>query len=523
MRIVTVVLLSISLFCTFQHSHGYNILGICPSASYSHQQSFQALMKALAFRGHKVTVLSTIPLKNAPPNYEDVDLSFSYIKKDCTGLRHVGAYAIFHQNLVEANLLCRHQLFSPAVDKLIASNKTFDAIIIEQLWYQCYYALVKHYNFPVLIGFLSVGNLPYVMDSVGNPDDPNFNPDMTYPFTDRMTINERIMNILYTTYTRLYYRYWHLLKAQRIANERTSGTSVYNIDKNFSLVILGNNHVFGYPKPLLPHVIEVHTCHTFQVSLNEIFINIIFQDVQEFLDNAQDGAIYFSLGSNLQTDQLPAGPLTALCNALGSLKQRVLWKHAGNMAIHATNIKFVKWVPQQAVLGHPKVVAYMMQGGLQSLQEAVHYAVPVVAIPFFGDQYFNARKILDAGIGLTLDIDTITENAIVQTLTEIVKNKTYLNNIKTMSAIVQDELMKPIDRAVWHVEHVLKFPNSRHLRYHGQDMSWIHYYATYLYLGTDFALLLYISYILYNKIVSPFVTYASNLKRWISNLKRKLD
>lgn len=47
------------------------------------------------------------------------------------------------------------------------ANETFHAVIIEQLWYQCYYALVKHYNFPVLMGFLSVGNLPYVMDSVG--------------------------------------------------------------------------------------------------------------------------------------------------------------------------------------------------------------------------------------------------------------------------------------------------------------------------------------------------------------------
>lgn len=95
----------------------------------------------------------------------------------------------------------------------------------------------------------------------GNPDDPNFNPDMTYPFTDRMGINERILNILYTTYTRLYYRYWHLPKAQHMANELIPGTSVYDIDKNFSLVILGNNHVFGYPKPLLPHVIEVHSLH----------------------------------------------------------------------------------------------------------------------------------------------------------------------------------------------------------------------------------------------------------------------
>lgn len=75
------------------------------------------------------------------------------------------------------------------------------------------------------------------------------------------------------------------------------------------------------------------------------------QDIQEFLDNAVHGAIYFSLGSNLQTHQLPAGPLTALYNALGSLKQRVLWKHAGDMAIHPGNIKFAKWVPQQAVLG----------------------------------------------------------------------------------------------------------------------------------------------------------------------------
>lgn len=63
MHVVTLVLLSVLLFRAFQYTHGYNILGICPSASYSHQQPFQALMKALAARGHNVTVASTIPLK----------------------------------------------------------------------------------------------------------------------------------------------------------------------------------------------------------------------------------------------------------------------------------------------------------------------------------------------------------------------------------------------------------------------------------------------------------------------------
>ncbi|KAL6266603.1 hypothetical protein P5V15_003448 [Pogonomyrmex californicus] len=518
MRVVTLVSLSILLFCTFQRSQEYNILGICPSSSYSHQQAFRALMKGLAARGHNVTVISTIPLKDPPPNYENVDLSSSYISMNCTGLRHMGKYEYARYNMLGATYVCKHQLYTPAINQLLAKNKTFDAIIIEQLWYQCYYALVKHYNFPVLIGFLSVGNLPYVMDSVGNPDDPNFNPDMTYPFTDRMTINERIKNILYTTWTRLYYRFWHLPRAQDLANEKMPGTSVYDIDKNFSLVILSNNHVFGYPKPLLPHVIEVHSLHILEKP------DPLPKDIREFLDNAQDGAIYFSLGSNLQTDQLPAGTLTTLCNALGSLKQRVLWKHDGNMAIHPTNIKFVKWVSQQAVLAHPKVIAYVMQGGLQSLQEAVHYSVPLVAIPFFGDQHFNARKILDAGIGLTLDIDTITENSIVQTLTEIVENKTYLNNIQTMSAIVRDELVKPIDKAVWHVEHVLKFPNSKHLQYRGHDVSWIDYYMPYLlfYLSCvtifrGFIYLLY-KYVIQNMLYKIVKYFRKN--KQTANLKR---
>ncbi|XP_043676207.1 UDP-glucosyltransferase 2-like [Vespula pensylvanica] len=479
------IILIISRECSFLVD-GFRILGICPSTSYSHQQPFQALMKALATRGHNVTVISTIPLKKSLQNYEDVDLSFTYRKNDCTGLRHMDAYEILTKNMKEANDLCAEQLFSEQIMELLKKNKTFDAIIIEQLWYHCYYSLVKHYNYPVLIGFLSVGNLPYVMDSIGNPDDPMLNPDMAYPFTNRMSMEERIWNILYTSWTRIYYRYYHLPKAQRIANKFVPETPLYDIDRNFSLIILGNNHVLGYPKPLLPNAIEVHSLQITEQTES------LPKDIREFLDDAVNGAIYFSLGSNLQTHQLPSDPLTALCNALGSLKQRVLWKHAGDMAIQSSNIKFVKWVPQQAVLAHPKVMAYMMQGGLQSLQEAVHYSVPLVVIPFFGDQHFNAKKVLDAGIGLTLNIDTMTEELIVRTITEVVENKTYSHNIKLISAILKDELVRPMEKAIWNIEHVLKFPNSKHLRYHARDMSWIDYYSTILLILLILTILIFI-------------------------------
>ncbi|XP_053984925.1 UDP-glucosyltransferase 2-like [Hylaeus volcanicus] len=487
-RAATVFVLVLLLFRQVSDVVGFGILGICPSASYSHQQPFQALMKALAARGHNVTVISTIPSKKPIRNYEDVDLSFTYRRNNCAGLRHMGAFALLHKNMRDANELCEEQLFSPPIASLISRNKTFDAVIIEQLWYQCYYALVRHYNSPVLIGFLSVGNLPYVMDSVGNPDDALLNPDMAYPFTNRMTIGERIWNVLYTTWTRIYYNHWHLPRAQKIVDKWTSDVSVRDMDRNFSLVILGNNHVFGYPKPLLPNVIEVHSL---QIAEEHVALP---KDIQEFLDSATHGAIYFSLGSNLQTHQLPVGPLDALRNAMSSIKQKVLWKDAGDATIRADNVKFVKWAPQQAVLAHPKVMAYVMQGGLQSLQEAVHYSVPVVAIPFFGDQLFNARKILDAGIGLALNIDTVTDESIVRAITDVVENKTYYNNIKAMSEIVKDELVKPMDRAIWNVEHVIKFSKSRHLRYHGRDISFVDYYGTIVVLILPLILLIWACY-----------------------------
>lgn len=47
-----------------------------------------------------------------------------------------------------------------------------------------------------------------------------------------------------------------------------------------------------------------------------------------------------------------------------------------------------------------------------------------------------------------------------------------------MSEIVKDEMVKPMDKAVWNVEHVIKFSKWGHLHYHGHDISLRHYYGT---------------------------------------------
>ena len=46
----------------------------------------------------------------------------------------------------------------------------------------------------------------------------------------------------------------------------------------------------------------------------------------------------------------------------------------------------VAWLPQNDVLGHAQTRAFLSHCGANSLYEAAYHGVPIVALPFFGDQ-----------------------------------------------------------------------------------------------------------------------------------------
>lgn len=59
-----------------------------------------------------------------------------------------------------------------------------------------------------------------------------------------------------------------------------------------------------------------------------------------------------------------------------------------------------------------------------------------------------------------------------------------------MSEIIKDELIKPMDRAIWNVEHVIKFSKSKHFRYYGHDIPLIDYYGTIVILSLSLILII---------------------------------
>ena len=65
------------------------------------------------------------------------------------------------------------------------------------------------------------------------------------------------------------------------------------------------------------------------------------------------------------------------------------------------NVHVEPWVPQQDVLAH--AAAAVVHGGSGSTVGALAFGVPLVVIPLFADQPYNARRVHDVGAGIAVE------------------------------------------------------------------------------------------------------------------------
>ncbi|XP_049826163.1 UDP-glucosyltransferase 2-like [Aethina tumida] len=146
------------------------------------------------------------------------------------------------------------------------------------------------------------------------------------------------------------------------------------------------------------------------------------KNLKQYLDEAKEGVIYFSLGSNVKGNFLNDESKKAIMNAFSQLPNKVLIKIDLENINVSRNVRVEKWLPQQDILRHPNMKLFVTQGGLQSVQEAVTNGVPMVGIPFFGDQYNNIFKSVKKGFAVMVDKGNITTESFKEALLEVLKN-----------------------------------------------------------------------------------------------------
>lgn len=53
---------------------------------------------------------------------------------------------------------------------------------------------------------------------------------------------------------------------------------------------------------------------------------------------------------------------------------------------------------------HKNCILFITHGGLLSTTEALHFGVPMIGIPVFGDQFVNVERVVQKGFGLKVDL-----------------------------------------------------------------------------------------------------------------------
>lgn len=65
---------------------------------------------------------------------------------------------------------------------------------------------------------------------------------------------------------------------------------------------------------------------------------------------------------------------------------------------------------------------FITQGGLQSTEEAIYHHIPIIGMPFVGDQLTNVQRIVDKGMGLSLDHNTLDKETLKKSILEVIDN-----------------------------------------------------------------------------------------------------
>lgn len=368
-------------------------------------------------------------------------------------------------------------LAHPHFQQLLRSDAHFDVVIIEYFMCDAFLGLGHHFNAPVII-LTSQSGIKRAFDFVGSPVIPSFMPNLYTSLSDRMTFWERARNLLYYCVQDIGMSLINDPKQQAVLDanfpDDANMPSLEALQRNVALVLLNTHVSYGGPRPYAPNMIEIGGIHI------ERNVQPLPSHLQVFLDGATAGAIFFSLGSNLEYSTMPLKNKQAISNAFTDFpKMRLLLKLDENIDIlshNASEIIVQSWLPQQSILAHPNVKLFISHGGGLSTAEAIYFGKPILGIPVFGDQHMNMKTAAMSGFGVNLPYEELTAPRIREALREVLSNPSYANKAILTSDRYKDQIATPMATAIHWVKHVAKNKGAPHLHSAAIDLPFYAYH-----------------------------------------------
>ncbi|XP_024120719.1 UDP-glucuronosyltransferase 1A1 [Oryzias melastigma] len=449
----------------------------------SHWVGIKAIAQELGRRGHRVTVvIPEVSMRMGPGKHYDTRThTVPY------GQAHIDAIMSMHKDILKTNqpfmerMQTKYHHILQIIDfiHVTAESLLYNDTFISYLAQQEFDAVLTDPMVPTgaliarKLGLPTINllrGIPCSLDiqSAGCPSPPSFVPRLFTGLTDKMNFKERVINTLVALIEPLFCRllYWRFnniahqfLKEEVSVGEVLSDSDIWLLRIDFTL---------EFPRPLMPNMILVG-------GINCDLRKPLPKDLEQWV-SGKHGFIVFTLGSAIA--DLPEEITSVFLEAFRQIPQTVIWRYTGKVPDNIPkNVKLMKWVPQNDLLAHPGARAFITHAGSHGTFEGLCHGVPMLMVPIAGDQPDNAARMANRGVGIVLDITTVTTESLLQGLNEVINDTRYRENIQRLSALHKDRPVDPLELSVFWTEFVMRHKGAKHLKAAVHELNWIQYYC----------------------------------------------
>ncbi|XP_075798862.1 UDP-glucuronosyltransferase 2B17-like [Microtus pennsylvanicus] len=459
---------------------------------YSHWMNLKTILDELVQRGHEVTVLRPSasifldPQKSPGLKFESFSTSISKDDLDKVFTKAVDvwtneiprdmclSFSPLLQNTFEEYSnsylrLCRDTVSNKQLMTKLQGSK-FDVLFSDAIA-PCGELIAELLQIPFLYSLRFTPG--YTMEKYSGKFSvpPSYVPIILSGLGGQMTFMERVKNMMCMLYFDFWLQTFNEKKWDQFYSETLGRpTTLTETIGKAEMWLIRSYWDLEFPRPTLPNVDYVGGLHCKPAKP-------LPKEMEDFVQTSgEHGIVVFSLGS--MVSNMSEDKANAIAWALAQIPQKVLWRFEGKTPdTLGSNTRVYKWLPQNDLLGHPKTKAFVTHGGANGIYEAIHFGIPMIGIPLFGEQHDNIAYIVAKGAAVSLDFRTMTRADLLSALEAVIDNPFYKKNAMWLSTIHHDQPMKPLDRVIFWIEFIMRHKGAKHLRPLAHNLTWYQYHS----------------------------------------------
>lgn len=241
---------------------GHRILAIMTVPSFSHQEVYRPLWRALASRGHEVTLLTSDPTNDPSlTTLTEIDTSSAYelMKNiDANLLLTANRFKIFDTSMILGNNLTDFELQLPKVRALIDNRTEHFDLVISEFLYPAMHAFAERFKCP-LIAVSTLEGMSRTYYAMGNPHHPLLNSEFLSHSNDISTFSERLLTTAFTIYIKHISYYVHGIVQDKIVEKHFGKgySSVADLEKSISMMFVNTDILLHNIHPVLPTIVSI--------------------------------------------------------------------------------------------------------------------------------------------------------------------------------------------------------------------------------------------------------------------------